>query len=52
MTPGDEQNARIQERQRYLDLLDAKLQVEKAEVYLLRQSGGLSRWIEGMAVKP
>lgn len=46
MTPKDEMNARIQERQKYLDLLDARLQLAKAEISLLRQTGGLEKWLE------
>ena len=39
MTPKDEQNARIQERQRYLDLLDSEFQLRQLEISLLRQTG-------------
>jgi outer membrane protein TolC len=46
LTPKEEQTARIQERQRYLDLLDAQLQLRKAQFYLLRQAGQLESWIE------
>ena len=34
----------MQERQKYLDLLDARLQLSKARVSLLRQTGQLDRW--------
>ena len=45
MTPKDEQNARIQERQKYLELLDTKLQLRQAQISLLRQTGALEDWI-------
>jgi hypothetical protein len=45
VTPKDEINARIQERQRFLDLLDAKLQLAKARISLLRQTSKLDAWI-------
>jgi outer membrane protein TolC len=46
MTPKDEMNARIQERQKYLDLLDARLQLDKAGISLLRQTGALEKWLQ------
>lgn len=48
LTPKEEQNARIQERQKYLDLLDARLQLNKAKISLLRQSGQLDSWIHSL----
>lgn len=45
LTPKEEQNARLQERQKYLDLLDARLQLEKAKISLLRQTGELEDWL-------
>ena len=45
LTPKEEMNARIQERQKYLDLLDARLQLEKAQISFLRQSGDLEKWL-------
>jgi hypothetical protein len=45
LTPKEEQNAKIEERQKYLDLLDARLQLNKAKVSLLRQTGQLDRWV-------
>ena len=45
MTPKDEMNARIQERQKYLDLLDAQLQLAKAQISWLRQTGGFEKWL-------
>jgi outer membrane protein TolC len=46
LTPKEEQTAHIDERQRYLDLLDAKLRSEKAEISYLRQIGNLGTWIK------
>jgi outer membrane protein TolC len=50
LTPKEEQTAHIQERQKYLDSLDAKLQFAKAEVYFLRQTGQLGSWAQGIPV--
>jgi len=49
LTPKEEQTAHIDERQRYLDLLDAKLRSEKAQINYLRQTGELGSWIDSMA---
>ena len=46
ITPKEEMNARIQERQKYLDLLDAKLQLAKARISLLRQTGDLEKQLQ------
>ena len=45
LTPKDEQNARLQERLRTLDMLSADLQLQQAEVTLLRQEGALTNWL-------
>ncbi|HEY2859469.1 MAG TPA: TolC family protein [Terracidiphilus sp.] len=45
-TPKDEADARMTERQRYLDLLDAKLQLQMSRVFLLRQMGDLNGWLK------
>jgi hypothetical protein len=42
-------NARIQERQKYLDVLEARLQLTKTEISLLRQAGELEKWIQSIA---
>ena len=44
LTPKDEQQARIQERQRYEDVLDANYAVLRAELNLLRSTGGIEDW--------
>jgi outer membrane protein TolC len=49
MTPKDEQNARIQERQRYLDLLDADFQLRETQINLLQQNGQLEDWLKSAA---
>lgn len=49
MTPKEEQNARIAEREKYLALLDARFEMQQAEVTLLRQTGGLEGWLGQMA---
>lgn len=48
LTPKEEQNARIQERQKYLDLLDAQLNMRKARLSLLRQTGQLDLWLHSL----
>ena len=48
LTPKDELNARIQERQRYLEALDATLQMREAQIYLLRQTGQLQGWLQSV----
>lgn len=45
LNPKDEENAYLLERQRYLDLLDAHAQLQKAQVALLRTSGALGSWL-------
>jgi outer membrane protein TolC len=52
MTPKDEQNTRIQERQKYLDVLDAKLQLRETEIYLLRQTDELEAWVQSSSHAP
>ncbi len=45
MTPKDEQNSRIAERERYLGVIDATFQLHQAEINLLRQTGQLVDWL-------
>jgi outer membrane protein TolC len=45
ITPKDEQNARLQESARTVDLLNAEFQLNQAEVNLMRQTGRLSSWL-------
>jgi outer membrane protein TolC len=46
MTPKDEQKARIDEREKYLSVLDANFQLRQAEIHLLRQTGELIHWLK------
>ncbi len=46
LTPKDEQNARVAEREKYLALLDARFELQQAEVRLLRQTGQLELWLK------
>jgi outer membrane protein TolC len=45
VTPRDEQQAHIQERERYLDALDANFQVIKAQLTLMRSLGNVQDWV-------
>jgi outer membrane protein TolC len=45
MTPKDEQNARIAERDKYLAVIDDSFQLHQAEIQLLRESGELESWL-------
>lgn len=49
LTPKEEQTAHIDERQRYLDLLDTRLRCEKAEINYLRQIGKIGSWLDAAA---
>ena len=51
VTPKRRQNAWIEEREKYLALLDAK-QAVKAEVTYLHQSGQLEGWLQSFSVSP
>jgi outer membrane protein TolC len=48
MTPKDEQNAKLDERLKYLDMLNADLQLRQTEITLMRQNGSISGWLHGM----
>ena len=50
MTPKDEQNARISEREKFLGVVDAGYQLRQAEIHLLRQTGELLPWLKSAAV--
>jgi len=49
MTPKDEQNALIGERDKYLAVIDAAYQLRQAEISLLRQTGGLTAWLKSLS---
>ena len=44
LTPKDEQQAHIEERQRYEDVLDANYSLLRAELNLLRSTGSIEDW--------
>jgi outer membrane protein TolC len=46
LTPKDEQTARIDERQRFVDLLDSQLDMTHLQLDLLRASGGIEGWAQ------
>ncbi len=50
MTPKDEQNARLAEREKYLAVIDNAFQLHQAEVSLLRQTGHLEDWVRHAGV--
>jgi outer membrane protein TolC len=52
LTPKDEQNARMQESARTIDLLNAQFQLRQAEVKLLRQNGHLDDWLKAVSATP
>ena len=52
LTPKDEQNSRIAEREKYLASLDAEFQLRQAEISLLRQTGQLESWLNAAATRP
>ncbi len=49
LTPKDEQNARIAEREKYLAFLDATFQLRQAQISLMRQTGQLIPWLRTVA---
>lgn len=49
MTPKDEQNSRVAEREKYLGVVDTNFQLHQAEVSLLRQTGQLLAWLSSAA---
>jgi outer membrane protein TolC len=52
MTPKDEQNALISERDKYLAVVDATFQLHQSEINLMRQTGGLADWLKAAARTP
>jgi outer membrane protein TolC len=44
LTPREEQQARIEERRRYEEVIDAGFEMMKAELSLLRATGGIEQW--------
>lgn len=48
LTPRDEQQARIEERRRYEDVIDADFEMQKAKLGLLRATGGIDAWYKSL----
>ncbi|AXC10410.1 Outer membrane protein [Acidisarcina polymorpha] len=46
LTPREEQQARIEERRRYEEVLDATFEMTKAQLGLLRATGGIEEWYQ------
>lgn len=46
VTPKDEQNARLLERQKYVEMLDAQAQLRQAQINLMRQTRQLDDWLK------
>jgi hypothetical protein len=51
LSPKAEQEARIDERQKYLDALDAGLDLSKARLNLLRALGHMQDWLNELHTK-
>ncbi len=49
LSPKDEQSARIDERQKYLDLLNVEFSLFRARLDLLKATGGLEDWVKTAA---
>jgi hypothetical protein len=49
MTPKDEQNSRIAEREKFLTLLDTSFQMRQSHINLMRQTGELESWLKTVA---
>ena len=45
VTPKDEQNARLFERQKYVEMLEAQAQLRQTQVNLMRQTRQLDDWL-------
>jgi hypothetical protein len=52
LTPKEEQNARLQERERTVDMLNAELTLHQTELNLLQQNGELKAWLRGAVDGP
>ncbi len=46
LTPSDEMQARIAERQRFVEVLGSGLELIKTELNLLRATGGINEWVK------
>jgi hypothetical protein len=52
LTPKDEQNSRIAERDKFITLLDTNYQVRQAQIDLMRQTGELENWLQSTVATP
>ncbi len=52
MSPKDEQNSRLAEREKYLSYIDANFQLRQAQISLLRQTGQIESWLRQAATAP
>jgi membrane carboxypeptidase/penicillin-binding protein len=52
MTPLDEQNARLAERQRYADYLSSEQELQQATIHLMRETGQLDAWLNSALHTP
>ena len=52
LTPKDEQNARLQQSARTVDLLQAQFEMRQAQVNLMRQTGTLDAWLKSALSVP
>ncbi len=50
LTPKDEEGARIQERQKYLEMLNTRLDAARAKIDYLRQTGQLEQWLQSLHI--
>jgi outer membrane protein TolC len=48
VTPKEVENAHIEERQKYVEMLDAKLQARKAQITCMRLTGRLDGWLASL----
>jgi len=49
LSPKDEQNSKIAEREKYLSLIDAEYQLQQSEIQFMRQTGQLEAWLKQAA---
>jgi outer membrane protein TolC len=52
MTPKDEQNARLDERQKYADFLSTQQDLQRSTIRLMRETGQLDSWLKNELHKP
>ena len=52
MSPKDEQNSHIAEREKFVAVLNARFEAAQAEIELMRESGDLESWLASAAAEP